>query len=92
MPKTVPVTINEDDIEPDPVNVDRGDKINWTNNTSVTLVLGLPRIFSPPQDPEIDPGQTSRDFTVNANATVGDHGYSIATSSAVPRNGTIDVH
>ena len=88
---TTTVTINSNNLSPDPVDLDKGSKVNWHNSSGETLVLGLPAIFSPQGDPTIPDGQTSRDYTVNANATVGNHSYSISTPAAVPRSGTIDV-
>lgn len=91
MPKTVHVTINVEDHYPEPVPLDRGDKVNWYNNTGETVTLKLPPIFSPQGDPTIDDGETSRDFTVNNNATVGSYTYKITALERAPRNGTIDV-
>lgn len=90
-PKTVTVTINPNDLQPNPVVLDKGDHVKWYNNSGVEVVLGLPPIFSPQGDPTIPNGQTSSPYTVNNNATVGNHQYSIGTTAAVPRNGTIDV-
>ena len=91
MPTTTTVTIHRNNVSPDPVTLGKGDHVNWHNSSGETVILGLPRIFSPQGDPTIANGETSRNYTVNANATVGNHTYSISTPAAVPRSGTIDV-
>lgn len=92
MPDTpTTVTIGSDSLSPDPLSLARGARVNWTNNSGTTVTLNLPAIFSPPGNPTINNGQTSQTYTVNSNATVGSHTYTISTPAAVPRSGTIDV-
>ena len=85
------VTINKTNLSCKTVALDRGDDLKWHNNSGATVTLGLPAIFAPPGNPTIDNGDTSRKYTVKANAKKGNHTYSISTPGAVPRNGTIDV-
>ena len=89
----IPVSINSDSLVPNPVVVDPGNKVLWTNNSGVTVDLTLPLIFAPPpQNPiSLPSGSSTRVFNVNNRP--GSYPYSVVSSDVglPPRDGTIDV-
>lgn len=75
--------------------VDTSDKLTWTNNTGSSIAsFTLPSCVGGSSPAPIANGATTRQFTVNANATKGDYGYSFGDSDLDlgRRNGTIDVN
>lgn len=74
--------------------VNPGDKLNWTNNTGNNISsFTLPSCVGGTSPAPIANGATTSNYTVNANTTKGDYGYSWEEGAELDRRtGTIDVN
>lgn len=86
------ITYTDSGFSPSPLECDAGDKITWTNSSSVNGTLTLPTCVSPHGGDVIDFNAHSSEGpkTVNSNSK-GSFDYSINTPSAGVSSGTIDV-